>query len=78
MILTYFLPIGSMTYTYARVGLELWGSQSIGEATQRQLENIKSKRRVGITRIYVCVSLYIHNKISLTFGIKKKKKSSRA
>ncbi|XP_058055657.1 tachykinin-like peptides receptor 99D [Anopheles bellator] len=46
MILTYFLPIGSMTYTYARVGLELWGSKSIGECTQRQLENIKSKRRV--------------------------------
>ncbi|XP_020300124.1 tachykinin-like peptides receptor 99D isoform X2 [Pseudomyrmex gracilis] len=46
MILTYFLPIGSMTFTYARVGLELWGSQSIGEATARQLENIRSKRRV--------------------------------
>ncbi|CAG5088711.1 Similar to TkR99D: Tachykinin-like peptides receptor 99D (Drosophila melanogaster), partial [Cotesia congregata] len=30
MVLTYFLPIGSMTYTYARIGLELWGSQSIG------------------------------------------------
>ncbi|CRK94894.1 CLUMA_CG008386, isoform A [Clunio marinus] len=42
MFLTYFLPIGSMTYTYARVGLELWGSQSIGECTQRQLDNIKS------------------------------------
>lgn len=49
MILTYFLPIGSMSYTYARVGLELWGSQSIGECTQRQLENIKSKRRVSST-----------------------------
>uniref|UniRef100_A0A182F7J9 G-protein coupled receptors family 1 profile domain-containing protein n=1 Tax=Anopheles albimanus TaxID=7167 RepID=A0A182F7J9_ANOAL len=46
MVLTYFLPIGSMTYTYARVGLELWGSKSIGECTQRQLDNIKSKRRV--------------------------------
>ncbi|CAD7084718.1 unnamed protein product [Hermetia illucens] len=46
MFLTYFLPIGSMTFTYARVGLELWGSQSIGECTQRQLDNIKSKRRV--------------------------------
>ncbi|GAB0100461.1 G protein-coupled receptor, rhodopsin-like [Sergentomyia squamirostris] len=45
MFLTYFLPIGSMTFTYARVGIELWGSQSIGECTQRQLENIKSKRR---------------------------------
>lgn len=46
MFLTYFLPIGSMSYTYARVGLELWGSQSIGECTQRQLDNIKSKRKV--------------------------------
>ncbi|XP_033213177.1 tachykinin-like peptides receptor 99D [Belonocnema kinseyi] len=55
MILTYFLPIGSMTYTYARVGLELWGSQSIGEATQRQLDNIKSKRRVVKMMIVVVV-----------------------
>lgn len=38
-----------MTYTYTRVGLELWGSQSIGECTQRQLENIKSKRKVRMT-----------------------------
>lgn len=48
MFLTYFLPIGSMTFTYARVGLELWGSQSIGECTQRQLDNIKSKRKVRV------------------------------
>ncbi|XP_045447006.1 tachykinin-like peptides receptor 99D [Melitaea cinxia] len=46
MILTYFLPIISMTYTYAKVGVELWGSKSIGECTQRQLDNVKSKRRV--------------------------------
>lgn len=38
-----------MTYTYTRVGLELWGSQSIGECTQRQLENIKSKRKVRMS-----------------------------
>lgn len=50
MFLTYFLPIGSMTFTYARVGLELWGSQSIGECTQRQLDNIKSKRKVRRTK----------------------------
>jgi tachykinin receptor 3 len=50
MFLTYFLPIGSMTFTYARVGLELWGSQSIGECTQRQLDNIKSKRKVSKRR----------------------------
>lgn len=47
MFLTYFIPIGCMTYTYTRVGLELWGSQSIGECTQRQLDNIKSKRKVS-------------------------------
>jgi hypothetical protein len=48
MFLTYFLPIGAMTFTYATVGIELWGSQSIGECTQRQLDNIKSKRKVSL------------------------------
>ncbi|KAL9894569.1 tachykinin-like receptor at 99D isoform 2-T2 [Glossina fuscipes fuscipes] len=46
MILTYFLPIISMTVTYSRVGFELWGSKAIGEYTPRQVENIKSKRRI--------------------------------
>jgi len=47
MIITYFIPIGLMGFTYAMIGHELWGSQSIGECTQRQLEHIKSKRRVS-------------------------------
>ncbi|KAL4711731.1 hypothetical protein ACJJTC_003498 [Scirpophaga incertulas] len=55
MVLTYFLPIMSMSYTYSRVGLELWGSQSIGECTQRQLDNVKSKRRVVKMMIVVVV-----------------------
>ncbi|XP_037809076.1 tachykinin-like peptides receptor 99D [Lucilia sericata] len=46
MILTYFLPIISMSVTYSRVGIELWGSKAIGEYTPRQVENVKSKRRV--------------------------------
>ncbi|CAH1379658.1 hypothetical protein MTP99_003464 [Tenebrio molitor] len=46
LFVTYVVPIGSMTFTYARIGIELWGSQSIGECTQRQMENIRSKRRV--------------------------------
>lgn len=46
LVVTYVVPIASMTFTYARIGIELWGSQSIGECTQRQMENIKSKRRV--------------------------------
>ncbi|KAH1022773.1 hypothetical protein HUJ04_012118 [Dendroctonus ponderosae] len=45
LVITYLVPILSMTYTYARIGIELWGSQSIGECTQRQMDNIKSKRR---------------------------------
>lgn len=64
MVLTYVLPIGSMTFTYARIGLELWGSQSIGENTAGQLEGIRSKRRVCKSRgneiisfIMLCVSL---------------------
>jgi tachykinin-like receptor len=40
------LPIFSMMYTYYRVGRELWGSQSIGECTAKQMESIKSKRKV--------------------------------
>ncbi|KAI5646541.1 7 transmembrane receptor (rhodopsin family) domain-containing protein [Phthorimaea operculella] len=55
MALTYFLPIASMTYTYTKVGRELWGSQSIGECTQRQLDNVKSKRRVVKMMIVVVV-----------------------
>lgn len=47
MFLTYILPIGAMVYAYTRVGIELWGSQSIGECSQRQLDNIQSKRRVS-------------------------------
>ncbi|XP_017145064.1 tachykinin-like peptides receptor 99D isoform X1 [Drosophila miranda] len=46
MILTYILPIVSMTVTYSRVGIELWGSKTIGECTPRQTENVRSKRRV--------------------------------
>ncbi|XP_044585486.1 tachykinin-like peptides receptor 99D isoform X1 [Cotesia glomerata] len=57
MVLTYFLPIGSMTYTYARIGLELWGSQSIGEITHNQLESIKGKRRV-VKMMIVIVSIF--------------------
>ena len=29
--------------------MELWGSKSIGEATEAQTESIKSKRKVGST-----------------------------
>ncbi|XP_045490304.1 tachykinin-like peptides receptor 99D isoform X2 [Pieris rapae] len=55
MLLTYFLPIMSMSYTYSKVGVELWGSKSIGECTQRQLDNVKSKRRVVKMMIVVVV-----------------------
>ena len=34
--------------TYSRIGLELWGSRAIGEATHIQMESIKSKRKVNI------------------------------
>lgn len=57
MIFTYFLPIGAMGYAYARVGKELWGSQSIGECTQRQLDNIRSKRRV-VKMMIVVVTIF--------------------
>lgn len=47
------LPIVSMSYTYFRVGKELWGSQSIGECTAKQMESIKSKRKVLIQPVTI-------------------------
>ncbi|XP_021956485.1 tachykinin-like peptides receptor 99D [Folsomia candida] len=55
LIFTYVVPITAMGYTYTRVGIELWGSKSIGECTQRQLDNIKSKRRVVKMMIVVVI-----------------------
>ncbi|RWS09339.1 tachykinin-like peptides receptor 99D, partial [Dinothrombium tinctorium] len=43
-IVAYVIPISSMTFTYFRVGRELWGSQSIGECTAKQIESVQSKR----------------------------------
>ncbi|KAL5284974.1 TACR2 family protein [Megaselia abdita] len=58
MLLIYFVPIGSMCFTYARIGLELWRSDSIGEScTWRQMENIKSKRRI-VKMMMVVVSIF--------------------
>lgn len=55
MVLNYFLPIGAMCFTYTRVGVELWGSRSIGEINAKQLESIRSKRRVVKMMIVVVI-----------------------
>jgi len=54
-IMTYFLPISAMGFTYTRIGCELWGSQGIGECTEHQMDNIRSKRRVVKMMIVVVV-----------------------
>eukprot|EP00095_Tigriopus_kingsejongensis_P012504 maker-scaffold221_size251850-snap-gene-1.11 protein:Tk12504 transcript:maker-scaffold221_size251850-snap-gene-1.11-mRNA-1 annotation:"neuropeptide gpcr a24" len=46
MIITYFLPMLSMSITYTAVARELWDSKIIGEATKAQMDVIQSKRRV--------------------------------
>ena len=51
--------INNLPSLYIRVGLELWGSKSIGEATEAQTESIKSKRKVGSTfRASLVSSIY--------------------
>lgn len=35
-----------MIVCYSLMGRELWGSRSIGEHTERQLESMKSKKKV--------------------------------
>ena len=52
MIVTYFLPIIAMGFAYTTVGLELWFSRGIGEYTDHQMDNIRSKRRVSFHDIY--------------------------
>uniref|UniRef100_A0A8D9FJG2 Tachykinin-like peptides receptor 86C n=3 Tax=Cacopsylla melanoneura TaxID=428564 RepID=A0A8D9FJG2_9HEMI len=44
--LTYIIPMTAMVICYTNMGRELWGSRQIGEMNVRQLECIKSKRRV--------------------------------
>ena len=52
-MLTYVLPVVAMAVSYSRMGRVLWGSQSIGELSSRQLESIQSKRKV------ICILLHI-------------------
>ncbi|KAL7023259.1 hypothetical protein ACKWTF_012541 [Chironomus riparius] len=53
LILTYAIPIFVMIFCYSLMGRELWGSRSIGEHTERQLESMKSKRKV--VRMFVMI-----------------------
>ena len=48
-----------------RVGLELWGSRAIGEASEAQSESIRSKRKVvkmmrGVVMIFLVCWLPYH------------------
>ncbi|KAG5672792.1 hypothetical protein PVAND_002886 [Polypedilum vanderplanki] len=53
LILTYAIPIAIMIFCYSLMGRELWGSRSIGEHTERQLESMRSKRKV--VRMFVVI-----------------------
>nr|CAD7406818.1 unnamed protein product [Timema poppensis] len=46
LALTYLVPVTVMAVCYSLMVRELWGNRSIGELTQRQLDAIKSKRKV--------------------------------
>jgi len=47
LVLTYGIPIVVMLFCYSLMGRELWGSRSIGERTERQIEAMKSKKKVN-------------------------------
>ncbi|CAO1429904.1 unnamed protein product [Diamesa hyperborea] len=53
LILTYGIPIMIMVICYTLMGRELWGSRSIGEHTERQLESMKSKKKV--VRMFIII-----------------------
>ncbi|XP_041970883.1 tachykinin-like peptides receptor 86C [Aricia agestis] len=54
-VITYAVPMLGMTFFYSAMGKVLWGSRSIGELTQRQLDSIRSKRKVVKMFILVIV-----------------------
>lgn len=56
LVLTYGVPMLIMIVCYTIMGRVLWGSQSIGEHTQRQIESIKSKKKVCIARWHFCLA----------------------
>ncbi|KAL0832963.1 hypothetical protein ABMA28_001097 [Loxostege sticticalis] len=54
-VVTYAVPMLGMTFFYSAMGKVLWGSRSIGELTQRQVDSIRSKRKVVKMFILVIV-----------------------
>ncbi|KAG6458842.1 hypothetical protein O3G_MSEX011086 [Manduca sexta] len=54
-VVTYAVPMLGMTFFYSAMGRVLWGSRSIGEMTQRQVDSIRSKRKVVKMFILVIV-----------------------
>lgn len=47
-----------MVICYTLMGKELWGSQSIGEHTERQRESVKSKKKVCLPQ---SIQIYSEN-----------------
>nr|BAO01083.1 neuropeptide GPCR A33 [Nilaparvata lugens] len=54
---TYLIPVVSMAACYGVIGHHLWGSKSIGERTQRQLQAITAKRKV-VRMLITVVSIF--------------------
>lgn len=70
LVLTYGIPILIMIYVYTAMGKELWGSRSIGEHTERQLESMKSKKKVNmIEMVDVSDGLFVLNNNMLLYFV---------
>lgn len=54
-VTTYVVPMALMVCSYGAMGVVLWGSHSIGERTQRQMDAVRSKRKV--VRMFIIVVL---------------------
>ncbi|KAI8129157.1 Tachykinin-like peptides receptor 86C [Lucilia cuprina] len=53
LVITYGIPMVVMLICYSLMGRVLWGSRSIGETTERQMESMKSKRKV--VRMFIAI-----------------------
>ena len=60
LLLQFCLPLSVMIFTYGRIGVEIWGKKTPGEAHQnRDLRLARSKRKVHVLLSYFVLFSYL-------------------
>ena len=78
LVVTYILPISAMSFTYLKIGRELWGSTYIGECCDTQIANIKSKKRVSESWNLFFFSIFIESSFEHSMGFQVRRRKSQS